>query len=117
MSVYIDSLRGYGHNTHVKHNFMCVYCGFDGRAFSNWLQLSIDHVLPQSQGGNDVEENKVTCCQQCNSMTSRMKFEPGFTTSEIIEKKRAYVKESRAELFEFWLQSVAPHYLGTAQEK
>jgi len=51
MAYAVESLRGYGHKTHVRYGFTCQYCGYDGRAFPNWLQLTIDHVVPMSQGG------------------------------------------------------------------
>lgn len=38
----------------------CMYCG----AKTN---LTIDHVIPKSQGGKDTWENLVTACQDCNS--------------------------------------------------
>ncbi|NJP07015.1 MAG: HNH endonuclease [Chloroflexaceae bacterium] len=40
----------------------CQYCGLQpGRA-----QLTIDHVVPRSQGGNTVWDNVVTACRECN---------------------------------------------------
>ncbi len=40
----------------------CAYCGVS-------LPLSaatLDHVVPQSQGGRSTWENLVTCCRRCN---------------------------------------------------
>ncbi len=40
----------------------CQYCGVQpGRSF-----LTIDHVLPRSQGGGTTWENVVTACRECN---------------------------------------------------
>ncbi len=40
----------------------CQYCGIQpGRA-----QLTIDHVVPRSQGGQTVWDNVVTACRDCN---------------------------------------------------
>ncbi len=40
----------------------CQYCGVQpGRA-----NLTVDHVLPRSQGGQTVWENVVTACRECN---------------------------------------------------
>lgn len=40
----------------------CQYCGAQpGRA-----NLTVDHVLPRSQGGQTVWENVVTACRDCN---------------------------------------------------
>lgn len=46
-----------------RDGFRCVYCG---RAASGGLVLHIDHVLPKSRGGVDVEDNLVTACSDCN---------------------------------------------------
>ena len=38
----------------------CIYCGVvDG--------ISIDHLIPKSQGGPDIPENAVLACKSCNS--------------------------------------------------
>jgi 5-methylcytosine-specific restriction endonuclease McrA len=40
----------------------CQYCGIQpGRS-----QLTMDHVLPRSQGGGTTWENVVTACRECN---------------------------------------------------
>jgi 5-methylcytosine-specific restriction endonuclease McrA len=40
----------------------CQYCGsMPGR-----LQLTVDHVLPRSQGGQTTWENVVAACRDCN---------------------------------------------------
>ncbi len=38
----------------------CQYCG-------SKTNLTIDHVIPRSRGGEDTWENLVTCCASCNS--------------------------------------------------
>ena len=37
----------------------CAYCG----RYAD----TIDHIIPRSKGGTDVEENIVPCCKSCNS--------------------------------------------------
>ena len=39
------SLGDYGSEVFERDHFTCVYCGFDGRLFDNWMQLSVDHQL------------------------------------------------------------------------
>ncbi len=111
MTTYSDSLRGYGHEVHLRSNFTCAYCGYDGRPFPNWLQLTVDHIVPISCGGTDAAENKVTACQACNSITSRMVFQPGTTPEEALAQKRARIRERQSDFFEFWQKEVAPNYL------
>ena len=113
MKGYGDSLRGYGHETHAKYNFTCQYCGYDGRSFPNWFQLTIDHIIPLSQGGQDAEDNKITVCQACNSMTSRMTFSGEKSKEEIIAQKKQRVRERQSEYFRFWQTYVSPLYIQT----
>ena len=94
-----------------RDNYTCVYCGFDGRLFDNWMQLSWDHLLPTSQGGKDELENLATACLSCNSITSRMRISPGETREEILTKKREHVAQRRKEYYARWLDSVAKRYL------
>lgn len=92
-------------------NFTCAYCGFDGRTFGNWLQLSVDHIRPRKNGGKvDDPENQAVCCHACNSMTSRMKFAKRMSCKEIIREKRNEVAKRRKGFFEYWIKNVAPAY-------
>lgn len=89
----------------IRDRFICAYCGFDGRSFNSWMQLTIDHILPQSQDGSDDEDNLITSCPSCNSITSQMTFDTTDKT-EIISQKRAKVAKHRLEVFERWRKSI-----------
>jgi hypothetical protein len=41
-------------------SFTCVYCGLQDP------ELTIDHVIPRSEGGSDIIQNLVACCGLCN---------------------------------------------------
>lgn len=43
-----------------RDDFTCQYCG-------SREDLSVDHVMPESRGGEMVETNLVTACRKCNS--------------------------------------------------
>ena len=43
-----------------RDDYKCQYCGTS-------RDLSIDHVLPRSRGGQDTWENMVAACFSCNS--------------------------------------------------
>ena len=45
-----------------RDGFRCQYCGVTGRD----SLLEIDHILPVSAGGTDVESNLRTACLRCN---------------------------------------------------
>ena len=42
-----------------RDNYSCVYCG-------NKRNLTVDHVMPKSRGGQNTWLNLVTCCSHCN---------------------------------------------------
>lgn len=50
-------------NLFARDRNRCQYCGY---LFPS-SELSIDHVLPRSQGGPDTWENLVCACVKCNS--------------------------------------------------
>lgn len=57
------SLRFNRRNLFARDNHSCQYCG--GRFPTQ--QLSIDHVIPRSRGGETTWENVVCCCLDCNT--------------------------------------------------
>ena len=55
-----------------RDNYTCRYCG----AFAPVAVLVIDHVTPRKHGGQDMMENLVTACEDCNSGKSASLPEP-----------------------------------------
>lgn len=49
-------------NIYARDSSRCQYCG---KKFST-NELSLDHVIPRSQGGTSAWENVVCACLQCN---------------------------------------------------
>ena len=62
-----------------RDKFRCVYCG-------SQRQLTIDHVIPKSKGGQNTWSNMVTCCSKCNC-------KKGNRTPEEAGLKPVYPKE------------------------
>ncbi|MFN0121452.1 MAG: HNH endonuclease [Blastocatellia bacterium] len=50
------------HRILIRDKQRCQYCGRRGTAFD----LTLDHVLPRSKGGQTIPENLVACCRTCN---------------------------------------------------
>jgi 5-methylcytosine-specific restriction endonuclease McrA len=50
-------------NIYARDHSTCQYCGEHYRT----SELSLDHVVPRSQGGPNTWENLVCCCVSCNS--------------------------------------------------
>ena len=48
-------------NIYLRDNFTCQYSGKRGN------NLTIDHIIPKSKGGEDSWENMVVCCSRCNN--------------------------------------------------
>ncbi len=51
---------------YIRDKCICVYCGFDGTIFENWRQLSIDHIIPEKEDGEDSLNNIAVACRRCN---------------------------------------------------
>ncbi len=49
-------------NIFVRDNYHCMYCGVKEKN-----KLTIDHVIPQAQGGKSTFENCVASCKPCNN--------------------------------------------------
>ena len=47
-------------NVFLRDNYICQYC-------KKGNNLTIDHIVPTSRGGEDAWENVVTCCVRCNN--------------------------------------------------
>jgi len=66
--------HGYGRPVFAECGYQCAYCGFEmGAPYENWLNLSVDHVVPAHlvNAGWPREWvldriNLVTCCRACN---------------------------------------------------
>ena len=47
-------------NVFLRDNYTCQYCGKNGN-------LTIDHIMPKSRGGEDTWRNTVVSCVRCNN--------------------------------------------------
>jgi 5-methylcytosine-specific restriction endonuclease McrA len=48
-------------NIFRRDAYTCQYCGRNSGE-----RMTIDHVIPKSQGGRTIWENVVSCCRACN---------------------------------------------------
>jgi hypothetical protein len=70
--------HGYGRDVLRYCGYRCVYCDLDLSTFEGWLQLSIDHVVPQQMAAKGYASewvldtvNVVPCCRTCNDLFNR----------------------------------------------
>jgi len=61
--VYYQPLRFNRRNLFARDKQCCQYCAKQ----LTLSQMSLDHVLPRSQGGDTSWENIVCCCVKCNT--------------------------------------------------
>jgi 5-methylcytosine-specific restriction endonuclease McrA len=59
----LQTVRFNRKNLFARDEHTCQYCGKDYPTH----KLSLDHVVPRSQGGPTTWENIVACCLRCNS--------------------------------------------------
>lgn len=48
---------------YIRDGLACAYCG----ATIEQTKLTLDHLIPYSEGGSNDQTNLVTCCNSCNS--------------------------------------------------
>lgn len=115
MAAYTDALRGYAFPVHKRDNFICRYCGLDGKkSFADWLCLSWDHLLPRGHPDRNKIDYIVTACLFCNTADNRyfdqakkrgLMFD-GKTPDELIAQRLPYVLATREKYRQFWLTNV-----------
>jgi hypothetical protein len=103
---FVDALRGYAHPIHRRDGFRCVYCGWDGSVWPNWLFLCQDHLRPVGHPQRNDPAYIVTACQFCNYACNRQWFE-GDSPEQVVERRREAVLVVREAYREFWQSNVA----------
>ena len=49
---------------YLRDGLSCCYCG---HSIEDGAQLTLDHLVPRSAGGNNRADNLITSCFRCNS--------------------------------------------------
>jgi len=89
-----------------RDNNTCQYCG---KVSS---ELSIDHVVPKSKGGENSWENTVAACLRCNTLKgNKLPQEAGLKLARKPRKPVDYLKfelsKQSRELFNEWEKYIA----------
>jgi CRISPR/Cas system Type II protein with McrA/HNH and RuvC-like nuclease domain len=69
----------------------CYYCERElkkGSFINTPYMVTIDHIIPISKGGNNLQINKVKCCRKCNG------FKTNMTPSEFLGKVNSIITTS-----------------------
>ncbi len=51
---------------YLRDGFACLVCGTDLHG-ADPFDVTLDHIKPQSTGGDNEAHNLFTCCRSCNS--------------------------------------------------
>jgi len=62
---------------YMRDNFSCLWCG---KSHDNGALLQIDHLIPQSKGGDNEPNNLLTACKPCNDRRGDMSVEEFIAT-------------------------------------
>ena len=54
-------------NLFIRDGYACQYCNRHKSQLKHSESLTRDHVTPRTNGGKDIWENVVTCCNSCNN--------------------------------------------------
>lgn len=103
------------HGVLVRDNYTCAYCG-------NYAN-TIDHIIPQSEGGEGSYENCVAACERCNhkksnkslaqmGWTPNAKRVPPTIYSNMLNKVR-----HNEELFNTWIEYISWYDADAKAEK
>jgi len=65
----------------IRDNYTCAYCG----KRCNDDEITIDHVIPSSKGGEWTWDNLVTCCLECNRKKKDNIWYPKYVKPKKIE--------------------------------
>ena len=71
-----------------NRNTKCIYCGVD----LNDENVTADHIVPISKGGNNTQVNLVACCQSCNLERGNIVFNDYIRSKRPELKKVKYIK-------------------------
>ena len=84
---------------HIKESwdYKCAYCGSEEN-------ITIDHIIPQSKGGNGTTKNVVCCCQNCNKDKGHIHWEDWYFS-------QSFFNVNRYEKIKEWMKPDPPSNL------
>jgi 5-methylcytosine-specific restriction endonuclease McrA len=92
---------GEGRKILERDNYVCRYCGLDGRAsFENALIMRVDFVIPRARKGKKDASNLVACCSPCNTIK-------GTRVYASLDEAKTHVLARREELRKGWQANTA----------
>lgn len=79
----------------VEQDFHCTYCDVDLlSSYDLYRSTELDHIIPDSEDGENDIANRATCCRTCN-MLKRNYLPVGDTRTARIDDSRRFITEAR----------------------
>ena len=69
-------------NIQTYFDFKCAYCG------KGSVQLTQDHVIPLSKGGNYTKSNIIPACRTCNAKKNNKLIDEWYSKQKFYSKNR-----------------------------
>ena len=69
-------------NVFLRDKFSCQYCGSSE-------ELTFDHLLPRSKGGETITKNCVPCCLSCNGKKSDIEVLKWYRSQKFYDPRRS----------------------------
>lgn len=67
-----------------RDNHRCQYCG-------SVVNLTVDHIIPKSRGGEEIWENLITACVKCNNKKGNRTPEEAKMNLRSVPKKPSHI--------------------------
>lgn len=85
----------------IEADFKCEYCGMDLLySVNNYKLWQVDHIIPTSENGPDIESNKAISCRQCN-VNFKSRWDPNKVVNNSLDRDglitaaKEYIKQRR----------------------
>jgi hypothetical protein len=94
---------------YLRDGLACCYCG---SSVTDGVKLTLDHIMPYSEGGSNDAKNLVTCCHKCNSSRGNR------SVKSFVEATAAYINHGiTAEAILQHINNTKKRVLPTAEAK
>lgn len=76
----------------ARDGWRCQFCGIDlARDVDTLLTSTVDHLLPQCEGGGSTEDNLIASCVTCNGLKAGLSGLTVATAKRVVARRRAEV--------------------------
>jgi 5-methylcytosine-specific restriction endonuclease McrA len=89
-----DSKRMWRNDIKESWNHKCAYCDSEDN-------LTIDHIVPQCNGGLDIKTNVIACCHSCNQSKGHEHWKLWYVQQD-------FYSENKFNKIEDWMKPEPP---------